>query len=97
MSDEKLQTSFQGNATANGKWHSQVYRLASAVDSLKFKFVPEQTYHWQAGHRWWPKGANSTTVAASALNSDYLSFMFDGATHTLYGAGAIALVALTVF
>jgi len=70
LSDSKLQTSFQGNATTAGKWHSQVFRLASATDSLKFKFTTEQTYNWQAGHRWWPKGANSTAVAVGSGNSD---------------------------
>jgi hypothetical protein len=36
-----MQKFFAGNATEEGAWNVKVWRLASAVDSLKFKFVPE--------------------------------------------------------
>jgi hypothetical protein len=66
----------------------QVWRLASAVDSLKFKFVPDQVYYFQAGHRYWAKGA--TAAATQVGNSEYLSFKFDGATSTILGYAALA-------
>ena len=74
----------------------QVWRLASAVDSLKFKIVPDQAYYFQAGHRYWAKG--NTAAATQSGNSDYLSFQFDGAiddtidgaTSTILGLGALA-------
>ena len=53
LSDESLQTFTAGNGTTPGVWSVSVWRLASAVDSLKFKFVPQQTYYFQAGHRFW--------------------------------------------
>jgi hypothetical protein len=66
----------------------QVWRLASAVDSLKFKFVPDQVYYFQAGHRYWAKGA--TAAATQSGNSEYLSFKFDGAASTILGFATIA-------
>jgi hypothetical protein len=66
----------------------QVWRLASAVDSLKFKIVPDQAYYFQAGHRYWAKG--NTAAATQSGNSDYLSVTFDGATSTILGFGALA-------
>jgi hypothetical protein len=77
-----------GNATTSGHWGVQVWRLASAVDSLKFKFVPDQAYYFQAGHRYWAKG--NTAAATQSGNSEYLSFQFDGATSTILGLGALA-------
>jgi len=53
LSEASLQTFTAGNATTPGNWHVSVWRLASAVDSLKFKFVPDQVYYAQAGHRYW--------------------------------------------
>ena len=41
LSDASLQSFSAGNATTPGHWDVSVWRLASAVDSLKFKFVPE--------------------------------------------------------
>ena len=66
----------------------QVWRLASAVDSLKFKIVPDQAYYFQAGHRYWAKG--NTAAATQSGNSEYLSFQFDGATSTILGYAALA-------
>jgi hypothetical protein len=49
-----------GNATEPGHWGVQVFRLASAVDSLKFKFVPGTVYYFQAGHRYWATAKTTT-------------------------------------
>ena len=74
----------------------QVWRLASAVDSLKFKFVPDQAYYFQAGHRYWAKG--NTAAATQSGNSEYLSFQFDGATFTILGYAALATsIAVSMF
>ena len=77
-----------GNATASGHWGVKLWRLASAVDSLKFKFVPDQAYYFQAGHRCWVRGGGA--AATQSGNSEYLSFQFDGATSTILGLGALA-------
>lgn len=33
--------------------HTKVWRVADAINELKFKFVPNIIYHGHAGHRWW--------------------------------------------
>lgn len=74
----------------------QVWRLASALDSLKFKFVPGTTYSGQAGHRFWAKGA--TAAASSYQNSQKVEFQFDGAASTLLGFSAVAsAIVLSLF
>lgn len=78
----------QGNATAEGHWDVHIWRLASAVDSLKFKIVPDRTYYLQAGHRYW--AAKNVANATSSGDSNYISFKFDGATSTILGFGSLA-------
>ena len=95
LSDPRNNTFTTPNTTTVGRWNTQLWRLASASETLKFKFLPEQTYYWQVGHRWW--AVKNTGNATSAVNSEYLKFVFDGAGSMITGfvtaiCAAIALI-----
>jgi len=102
LADDKFQTFTRGNTTApDSTWHAQAWRLTSALDSLRFKFVKDQTYYGQAGHRFWLKGSTASTLA-NEWNDGSASFMFesetDAATSTLMGAvSVVATLAYTMF
>jgi hypothetical protein len=84
------------NSTVEANFHLTTWRLASATDSLKFKFETDVTYYGQSGHRRWNAGLTSG-VATETGNTNYVSFSFDAANTTLLGVGALAAVALTMF
>ena len=96
LSEAALQTFTAGNGTTPGVWSVSVWRMASAIDSLKFKFVPQQTYYFQAGHRYW--AAKNVAAATASGDSQYLSFQFDSASTTFVGLTAVAAsIALSMF
>lgn len=96
LSEQSLQTFTAANGTTPGVWSVSVWRLASAVDSLKFKFVPDQEYYFQAGTRFW--AAKNTAAATQSRDSSYLSFTFDSATTNFLGLGAVAAsIAMSMF
>jgi len=90
--DAKLQTFTAGNATHPGVWHAQAWRVASAVDSLRFKFLPGHSYRGCAGHKFWRKDAPSSEAPTQAQDSGMVMFMFDGAAATYIGLSAVATV-----
>lgn len=96
--DAKLQTFTAQNLTANTPhtWHSQAWRVASLSDNLRFKFVTKQNYWGHSGHRYWKNGAG--VVSATEWNtSANVSFLFDDATTTFLGLGAVAAMVMTMF
>lgn len=86
-----------GNSTVESTFKFNAWRLATAGDASRFKIVTDQRYYGQSGTRRWNAGAAVNSVASASDNTAYVSFMFDSASQTFLGLGAIAAAALTVF
>lgn len=71
--------------------HAQGWRLASALDSLRFKFVENQDYWGCVGHKWWSaSGTAGKTAPTNSGDSGMVSFRFDGAYATTLGLSVVA-------
>lgn len=96
LADSALQTYTAPNETHSGTWSLQTWRVASAVDTLRFKFVPNKVYYGHAGHKFWRNGADSTKPPTQSGYTGTISFQFDGATATYLGLSAV-VTALAFF
>lgn len=94
--DAKLQTMTEGVDGEPHVLHTQAWRLASAVDSLRFKFLPNHDYYGCAGHKFW-KDNTRDALSTQSGDSGMVKFMFDGASATVVGAAAVATAALAFF
>lgn len=80
--------------SVDGKPHfyASVWRLASALDGLKFNFKTGVNYYGHIGHRYWPKNITSGNAIMFNNTAD-IGFTFESAT-SLNAIGIAAALVL---
>ena len=79
----------------NPHFYACVWRMASALQTVRFKVHGGETYYGHIGHRWWNKTDTGNAIAFK--NTETIDFLFESASSLATATAASCLLGLLSF